>query len=335
MNRPNPKFVGAFVVASLALLLGMIAFFGSSSLLSKNTRFILFFDQSVNGLNEGSLVKFRGVPVGTVQRVLIRAEGQHPDSTAIPVIINIDRTRLENDLGVVDETFDPESIRDSIRRGLVAELTIESFITGQLFIEFSFNRERSSGLQRHLIGESEMMEIPTLSSSLEEITEDIAKLISDFGSIDLERLNDNLNLLMENLTVVLAGIKSEELSDSVVSAATQIGDFLSSESFAGTVSSLKIALDEVSATASSLNMKEGPLADSIKVRTQEFGATLVNLNELMAKMSLLIEPDSSVRFEAENTLREVSRTAQSIRKLVDYLERNPKALLTGRAEAEE
>jgi len=193
MNRPSPKFIGAFVTAALLLAVGMVMFLGSSSLLSKNTRFILFFDQSVNGLNEGSLVKFRGVPVGSVERIMIRAQGQDPASTAIPVIIKIDRTRLENDLGVMDEAFNPSYIQQSIDRGLVAELSLESFITGQLFVEFSFNPERGGDLKKHLAREGEMMEIPTLSSSLDEITDDVASIIADLSELDIDQLNNNIN----------------------------------------------------------------------------------------------------------------------------------------------
>lgn len=335
MNRPNPRFIGAFVTVAIVLLVGMVLFFGSSSLLSKNTRFILFFDQSVNGLQEGSLVKFRGVPVGTVQNILIRAEGQHPDSTAIPVIIKIDRTRLVNDLGVMNETFAPESIQESIRRGLVAELSLESFITGQLFVEFSMNKERSPGMQWHLVGESDMMEIPTLGSSLDQITEDVARFISDFSEIDLGRLNENVNSVLENLSVAIAGIKTDEISTSVITAADEVSAFLASESFAGSMESLEIALDEIASTAASFNLSEGPLSESIGIWTTQLTTTLENLNGLVEQVGVLLEPDSSMRFEVENTLRELSRAALSIRQLVDYLERNPNALLTGRPEAEE
>ncbi|MGB1126747.1 MAG: MlaD family protein [Opitutales bacterium] len=331
MNEPNPRLIGAFVAAALALLVGMLMFLGSSNFWGHNAQFILFFDQSVNGLNEGSAVKFRGVPVGTVQRILIRAEGQHPDSSAIPVIIKIDRTRLENDLGVMDKTFDPESIQDSIRRGLLAELSLESLITGQLFVEFSFDPERSPGLQWHLVGESDMMEIPTQGSSLDEITADLARFISDLGEIDLGQLNDNVNAVLVNMSTMLAGIESEEISTSVIRAADQVSALLSSES----IHALQAALESIMASAESFNLSEGPLAETLRSWTAQLSGTLASLNRLSEQAGLLLEPDGSMRFQVENTLRELSRAAYSIRELADYLERNPSALLTGRSEGED
>ena len=95
-NSPNPKIIGAFITAMLVLTITMVMYFGSANFLNRSTYFIVFFDQSVNGLQVGSAVKFRGVPVGEVKRIMIRAEGQREDSTAIPVVIAINRSRLEN-----------------------------------------------------------------------------------------------------------------------------------------------------------------------------------------------------------------------------------------------
>ena len=93
-NNPNPKIIGAFVSLMLGLIVAMVMYFGTANFLNRSTHFILFFDQSVNGLQIGSAVKFRGVPVGEVKRIMIRAEGQREDSTAIPVIIEINPNHL-------------------------------------------------------------------------------------------------------------------------------------------------------------------------------------------------------------------------------------------------
>jgi paraquat-inducible protein B len=53
--------------------------------------------------------------------------------------------------------------------------------------------------------------------------------------------------------------------------------------------------------------------------------TLENANKL-------IEPNSVLGAELGNTLQEVSRAAQSVRVLADYLERHPEALIRGKTE---
>ena len=318
------------MTAAIVLLIGMVMYLGSSSLWSQNTRFILFFDQSVNGLNEGSMVKFRGVPVGSVERIMIRVDGQDPDSTAIPVIIKIDRSRLANHLGVVNDVLDPSFIRDSINRGLVAELSLESFITGQLFVELSFDRQRSPDMATHIGDESEWTAIPTLSSSLDQITDDTADIIADLSEVDLDRLSDNINRVLENTAKVLEGIDSEGISRSITAAADSVSGFIESGELAKTLQSVQATLEQISSTAASLDLERGPLAGKLESWTVSLTTSLAELQQLSARTSQLMAPDGSLRYELETMLRELSRASRSIRMLADYLEENPNSILTGR-----
>lgn len=332
MQKPNPKLIGAFVTGALVLLVGMTMFFGSMSLFSRSTQFILFFDQSVNGLSEGSAVKFRGVPVGSVSRIMIRAEGQDPDSSAIPVVIRIDRSRLSNDLGVTDSSFEPEALNELIGNGLFAQLSLESFITGQLFVELSIDKQRSPGLQPHMVGESDLIEIPTLGSSLDEITTDAAAIISQLSELDFQRLNDNVNEVLQNLAVVLKGIDSAGVSRSITDAADSVSEFVGSEEVRSSLRSADSALQELAKTVRSMNLEEGPLAESLSGWSASLTTTLEKLDMLSTRLSEMTEPEGSLRYELESMLREMRRAAQSVRTLSDFLEQNPNAILTGRPE---
>lgn len=335
IQKTSPKAIGAFVTVSAVLLVAMVFFFGASSLITKSERFILFFDQSVNGLDQGSTVKFRGVPVGSVERILIRSEGQRKNSTAIPVIIKLDRSRLERDLGVSEAAFSPETIHESIEEGLVAELNLESFITGQLFVEFSFAKEELTDWEPHLDQENGMIEIPTLGSSFDEIAADVANVVSKLNAVDVKRLNENANAVLESLNAVLEGIDSEGISESVMTAAAAVERFASSQDVAGTITALKEVLETVNKTITTYDLEDGPLAKSVGALTKHFQDTLTGFDALLADVGSLISPESSFRYEMETTLRELGRVAQSLRLLADYLERNPNALLTGRPEDEE
>jgi paraquat-inducible protein B len=333
-NSPNPKIIGAFVTVMLGLIVAMVMYFGTANFMNQSTHFILFFDQSVNGLQVGSPVKFRGVPVGSVKSIRIRADGQSADSTAIPVIIEINRSRLERDLGVSGGAFAPESIQESLDRGLVAQLNLESVITGQLFVEFSFEPEKARATRKHLEATGDIYEIPTLSSSLDQITADLAQIIGDFKELDLDVLAENLNGLLLSAKTMLDGIDSEGISNSVANAADQITDFVASEEFRQSVASMRGAFEEVRDTAKTFNLTEGPLARTVDTWTVQITETLDSLDKLTADASLLLKPGSDLRYEFETMLRELARTARAVRLLSEFLERNPNALITGRSEDE-
>lgn len=324
--------IGAFVTAMLALIVGMVLYFGTTSFLNRSTHFILFFDQSVNGLKIGSTVKFRGVPVGEVKRIMIRAKGQGEDSTAIPVVIRINRSRLEKDLGVSRGAFAPESIQDSIDRGMVGQLNLESIITGQLFVEFSFEPEKTEQVTMHLDEPGEMLEIPTLNSSFDQITGDVAQISADIKELDLEELSDNINALLVSATTEIEGLNTKAMSASIIGTSDEIRGFVRSDALQTSLETVRVAFEQVRDTAASFNLSDGPLAQTIETWTQEITASLRSLDDLSQEARALLKPDSDMRYELENTLRELGRTARSIRLLSEYLERNPNALLTGRSE---
>jgi len=331
-RKSNPKALGAFITLAGVLLVGMTLFFGSASVFRQHARFILFFDQSVNGLNLGSPVKFRGVPIGSVERILIRAEGQAPDSTAIPVIIKVDRHRLEKQLGGTGNLFQPKTTEACIESGLVAQLSLESFITGQLFVEFSVEPDKVKGYEKRLVEFNGMVEIPTLGSPLDQVTDDVVELVTEIGEVDFLELTENLNAVLENLATTLAGIDSENLSRSITDAADRVGAFMETGEIEKTLTALQSTMDQVARTVESYDLEEGPMADALDEATQRFGRTLSKLDGLVENTEAMLDPESVLRYELENTLRELGRAARSIRALADYLERNPNALVTGRAE---
>lgn len=327
------------MTVSIALLVAMVLFFGSFTLFGQTARYVLFFDQSVNGLAVGSPVKFRGVPVGSVERILIRVEGQDEHSTSIPVIIKIDRSRLTNDLGTSVETFGPKSIHLMIERGLIAQLNVESLITGQLFVEFSMQPGQVGDFTEHRDDDYGMVEIPTLGSSLYQIANDLGLVISALAEFDFERFDQNLNEVLVNLSTALTGIDSAlagldtpRLTDSFTGVADEVTGFLQAGELDKLLVASRSVLEQVETTVASYDLEDGPFADAIARWTTTFEETLAGVDQLVADSNGLLEPESSMRVELETSLRELGRAAQSLRFLADYLKSNPNALITGRPE---
>ena len=329
MNRlTHPKIIGAFVTASIVVCVALIMFFGSARIFSQSIHYILFFENSVNGLNVGSLVKYKGVPVGIVERILIRVEGQSKESTSIPVIVRIDRSRLTNRLGTSVEVFDPEYIYEMIENGLVAQLNVESFITGLLFVEFSLQPGQTKDFVAHRDDDYGMVEIPTLGSPFGEITDDVGSVIASFAEFDFQRTYQTINAVLESFLLVLQDVDAKELSRSITGAVDQITALLKSEEFKATLTAMRFALAQFEQTLSTYDLENGQLAETVV----QLNLTLSNLNHLAVRGNDLIAPSSPVIDELQNSLRELRQTAKSLRLFINYLERNPNALLTGRPE---
>src|SRR4029450_5040348 len=96
MNKKiSPAMIGAFVLGAVALIVIAILVFGSGRLFRQTRSFVLYFDNSVNGLRIGAPVKVKGVEIGSVKDIrLLLLVGQGTAGDKIPVIIEIDLKKL-------------------------------------------------------------------------------------------------------------------------------------------------------------------------------------------------------------------------------------------------
>ncbi|MEM8866731.1 MAG: MlaD family protein [Verrucomicrobiota bacterium] len=331
-NQTNPRAIGIFVSVAIALLAVFVVYFGSVTFSQASTRYILFFDQSVNGLSIGSEVKFRGVPIGSVDKILLRVKGQSKWSNSIPVIIKIDHGKLQRELydDVPDDV--PRTTEQMLARGMVAKLSLESFITGLLFVEFSVEPEGGYQSPDEIRTVGGLTEIPTLGTSLDEITADMAHVIAQVAAINLGELINNLDALFISTNMLIKGIDSYAITDAVVGAAAEVKELVSSAEIEATLVSVQEALKAFESTTDSFNLDTGPVGQMVEAWRKDFSTTLNGLDELVANANGMVAPDSNLRFEFEQSLRDLSQAAKSLKRLADYLETNPNAVITGRPE---
>jgi len=76
-TRANTVAVGAFVLIAMIMLAIFVLWLGRASLDEVSERYTVYFSESVAGLQQGSRVLFRGVPVGEVTRVALEPDPPH------------------------------------------------------------------------------------------------------------------------------------------------------------------------------------------------------------------------------------------------------------------
>ncbi|RUM91455.1 MAG: MCE family protein, partial [Thermodesulfatator sp.] len=129
-KKPSPTLIGAFVTGAVLLLIGGLVFFGSGLLFSEKQIFVLFFNGSLKGLDVGSPVTFRGVPIGQVKKIKILVDPE-TGLSKMPVYIAINPKSLfsYSGTGSVSE-LGREAMEAMIaRRGLRGQLQIQSLVT--------------------------------------------------------------------------------------------------------------------------------------------------------------------------------------------------------------
>src|SRR5690242_12946620 len=133
-KNTNPKLIGGFVLGALALVVVGVLMFGGGQFLVTKRPAVLYFEGSLGGLAPGAPVNFRGVKIGTVTGMQIEYDVEKQE-VHIPVFVEIEPDRIQITSGKRDE----RNIATLVRRGLRAQLVVQSLVTGQASVQLDFH----------------------------------------------------------------------------------------------------------------------------------------------------------------------------------------------------
>lgn len=159
------------------------------SLYTSHTNYVLFFKDSIRGLQVGAPVEFRGIRLGTVSQLPFLVPGLHQkfgDDYRIPVLISLEPERLIQQLG--ENPADKNHVVDLVKRGLRASLKTGNLVTGALYVDLDFYPKEPP--VNKMIDVSGYTVIPTTSGGLAQIQQ---KLVDALDKINGLPLNPVLN----------------------------------------------------------------------------------------------------------------------------------------------
>lgn len=91
-RKNNPFLIGLFVLIGFLVLATAVIWLGASNFFTAYTKYVTYFDGSVEGLEPGSPVKYQGIPIGNV-----KTTGLAPDGKLIEVTFEIESKTAIND----------------------------------------------------------------------------------------------------------------------------------------------------------------------------------------------------------------------------------------------
>ena len=120
-TKINPAVIGAFVLGAFAIGIISLLAVGSLSLFSKPEQFMVYFDESVSGLDQGSPVKLRGVRVGHVVGISIQYDRATGKSMAA-VLCELNKGAISDEKGASLDVADRAALQTLVDKGLRAQL---------------------------------------------------------------------------------------------------------------------------------------------------------------------------------------------------------------------
>ncbi|MGW8313716.1 MAG: PqiB family protein, partial [Desulfuromonadales bacterium] len=256
--------------------------------------FLMYFDQSVRGLQPGAPVEIKGIQVGEVVSLDLRYNIKKLDFF-IPVMVVLEPERLnaviwnEGDVTTNKATIAEESANEDvdtlfkrtqamIDKGFRAQLKTGSLLTGQLYVDLDFYPNAPPA---KMTMENGYPVFPTIPAPLALIVERVDDILKKFDQIPFGKIGNELQVAIK---------------------------------------SLNATLEEVKSISGNVNRETIP----------KINAALENLQQVMQGLESTLGPESALNYNAREVTSELAQVIRSIGSFMEYLQRNPQALLIGK-----
>ena len=194
MASTRTKFaVGLFVAGGITIALLAIIWLGVTRYFEKGQYYATYFNESVQGLDKDSPVKYRGVAIGRVAKIGVAA-----DSKLIEVVLKIESGQ-------------------KLGGNIVAQMKPVG-ITGMMFIELDQKKEDEPDRSPYLSFPSKYPIVASKPSGISDLLLGIDNALEQLSTLDLEGISDKIKLTLDSLNQAIADANLKAISTNLASS---------------------------------------------------------------------------------------------------------------------
>jgi hypothetical protein len=214
-QKANYFKLGLFVIGAVLAGLAVIVIIGSGRWFQKRILIETYFNESVQGLDIGSKLKYRGVTIGEVTRIgftytRYQLDRAMPDRARyVMVEAQIQPKLLGGRAGAGDLT-DAKSAAQEVERGLRVRLAPQG-ITGTSYLEIDYFDPPPPTIAIDWTPEG--IYLPSTRSTVTALVNAATEIVDRIHKLDIEGTLANLNRLMVTANDRLDAIDAKTLSD--------------------------------------------------------------------------------------------------------------------------
>lgn len=319
--------VGLLLILSLALGVGLVLFLGRNRV-SDGLRYETYFRETVQGLDVGAPVKFRGVTLGQVSEIaLVTAAYKTNESASV--------TEAVNRLVVVRFVVDPRKLGQfsdtpsAVKAGLRTRLAAQG-ITGLAYVELDFVDPSRFPIDE-VPWQPKETYIPSMPSTISQIQDAAQALATKLQDVDIAGLAAAIEGLVNDARVQLG---SGELSRALADAADLMRVLRSGAEGAdlpGLLAELRATVAAVRGLADGKPSRDlltatTRAAEKLSDAATRLPALIVTLETALRRVN---NGTADAQAELLPTLRDARAAAASLRETGEALRRYPAAVLFG------
>ncbi|OSS42229.1 putative ABC transport system periplasmic substrate-binding protein [Desulfurella amilsii] len=296
-TKPNYILVGAFVIVlSAAIVIILLWLFGYRANESYKT-YLILTKYSVNGLSQNSLVKYKGVNVGSVEKIDI--DPNNPEIVRIFI-------KVKSNIPIKTDT--------------IASVSVQG-LTGLASIDLTGGTKNAPSLEsvdhhEYPIIKSKMSELQKISQALPSLLDSANTLIKSMSEVFNENNRQQISSILKNTDKV-----SKEL-------------FVELSNLNSTINKTNEAMDSIKQAGQSAKdafLSTNKLIESLQESSKNLAQISLNLNQLISENKNQVNYFTHESlYNLNKLIEEVNKTTKTTNALINELRSNPSYILYGK-----
>lgn len=318
--------VGAFLLAAIVVILALIWFLRGGQV-NTGTPFVTYFSESVQGLQVGSQVQYRGVTVGRVTDigVVSAIHGTEQQDRLNPLYRQVFVRYLVD----TDRIGKFASIADAVRLGLRARLN-SSLITGIAYIDLDFVKPKDHPVPKlPWVPKGEF--VPSVPSTLAQVQTAGQQLVAKLDKVDIAGLIGSLDTLSKNLNAELTGGDLHQTLAAATKLLNTADQSVAKADLPGLSADFKKVAAQLSALATSPDLKQ--LLSNGALATSRLGKLTDQMSKLVGTLDKTVGQVSASANQLQAGLapmvRNMQAASENLRALTSTLRQYPGQILSG------
>lgn len=266
------------------------------------TYYLMYFDESVRGLSPGAPVEIKGIKIGEVVRIELLYDQQKYDFS-IPVLVMIEPERMN---ALITD-------KGNVLRGEKMEASIEDNFTDTHGV-MRPQRLVDKGMRAQLKTGNLLTGQLYIDLDFHEKVEPV-KLRIENGYVVFPTVAQPFERILQRVENILGQFEKVKFGD--------LGSDLK-----GTMNEIQLLLKSIRTITEDLGQKTMPQVNTETL--PRLNGAISDLRRTLEGMDQTLGPDSALNYNVQRLSEEFVMTIRSLRSLVDYLERDPQALILGK-----
>jgi paraquat-inducible protein B len=268
------------------------------------------------------------VRVGRVTGMNIRYDEKNNHSV-VAVVCELNKDVVTNVAGTPVDIGSRDELEILIQRGLRAQLGVGGLATGLLFVQLDFFNGKEDPLTNRP-SDPKYLVVPAVPSTIAEFQASATEILASLKRVDFDGLSKNLNGLLADARRQLDGVDLKGAVEQWKNTGAQVQTLVSDPEVKKLLENVSAAVTELRATLAKVDTQVEPTGKELQLAIGEARQAMQAFNATADEAKQFIASHAGLGEDLVDSLEHLNDAADAVRRLADFLERNPNALLTGK-----